>query len=125
MKIFRPLTTKWSPSRLAVVVIPATSLPASGSVIARAAMCSPRMAGTSHLRFCSSVPNLKTGGVAISVWTSTAMPSPPRPAGAGPGQLRGQHDGREVVTALAAVFGGVAQAKETELPEAFEDGVRK
>src|SRR6266849_1200967 len=78
MKILRPLTTKWSPSRFATVVIPATSDPASGSVIARAAICSPRIAGASHLRFCSSVPNLNTGGVAISAWTAKAeLPEPP------------------------------------------------
>src|ERR1700687_3130446 len=122
MKIFRPLTTKGSPSRLAVVVMPATSEPASGSVIARAAMCSPRMAGTSHLRFCSSVPNLKTG------WRphlGRDVDSHAEPAQAGPRHLLGEDDGREVVTALPAVFGRVAQAQEAELSEAFEDGVWK
>ena len=59
--------------------MPATSEPASGSLMASDAICSPRMAGSSHFRFCSSVPNLKTGGVAISACTATAIPSPPLP----------------------------------------------
>src|SRR5712692_10999737 len=46
------------------------------------------------------------------------------PAQAGPRHLFGKDDGREIVAALPAVLGWVAQAEETELAEAFEDGVR-
>jgi len=59
MKILRPLTTKSLPSRRATVVIPATSDPASGSVIAYGGYLLARMAGTTHFRFCSSVPKLE------------------------------------------------------------------
>jgi len=39
----------------------------------------PLSGGPSHFRFCSGVPNLLSGGVAISVWTATAIPRPPAP----------------------------------------------
>ena len=69
-----------SPSRTARVRIPATSDPASGSVMAMAAIFSPRMAGSSQRRFCSSVPNSWIGGVAMSVCTPSAIGTPPKPA---------------------------------------------
>ena len=46
MKIFDPLITYSSPSRRAVVRIPATSEPAPGSVIPRQAIFSPLIPGT-------------------------------------------------------------------------------
>ena len=46
MKVFEPLMTYSSPSRRAVVRMPATSEPAPGSVIARQAIFSPLMPGT-------------------------------------------------------------------------------
>ena len=58
--------------------MPARSEPASGSVMAMAAMASPAIAGARKRRFWASVPNLNTGGVAISVWTATAIPRPPQ-----------------------------------------------
>ena len=59
MKVFVPLSTQLSPSRTAVVRVPAASLPASGSVSAHAPSCSPRASGTSQRDFCASVPNMK------------------------------------------------------------------
>ena len=58
--------------------MPARSEPASGSVMAMAAMASPLIAGVRKRRFWPSSPNLKTGGVAISVWTATAIARPPQ-----------------------------------------------
>ena len=57
--------------------MPETSLPASGSVIPRQEIFSPRMAGTKYACFCSSVPNRWTGGVAMSVCTATPIARPP------------------------------------------------
>ena len=69
--------THSSPSRTARVLIPETSEPASGSVMPRQAIFSPRIAGTRYSCFCSSEPNRNTGGVAMSVCTATPMASPP------------------------------------------------
>ena len=66
-----------SPSRTARVLMPATSEPASGSVIPRQRIFSPLMAGTTHSCFCSSVPNARIGGIAMSVWTATPIARPP------------------------------------------------
>jgi hypothetical protein len=57
----------------------ATSEPASGSVIPRAPIFSPRIAGTSQRCFCSSVPNFHTGGVAMLVCAPIPAASPPDP----------------------------------------------
>ena len=46
MKVFEPLITYSSPSRIAVVRIPATSEPAPGSVIPRLPTFSPLIPGT-------------------------------------------------------------------------------
>jgi hypothetical protein len=45
MNIFEPLTSQPPSTRFALVLIPATSEPASGSVIASAAIFSPAIAG--------------------------------------------------------------------------------
>src|SRR3954466_15636959 len=58
--------------------MPATSEPASGSVIPRHEIFSPRMAGARDSCFCSSVPNAGIGGVAMSVWTASPIASPPQ-----------------------------------------------
>ena len=60
MKVFWPVRTQSSPSRTAFVVMPPTSEPAFGSVTASAPIFSPLIAGTSHRRRCSSVPNRYT-----------------------------------------------------------------
>ena len=55
MNVFEPLTTYTSPSRIAVVDIPARSEPMPGSVIAIAVTSSPdAMPGSQRAR-CSSV----------------------------------------------------------------------
>ena len=69
--------TQSSPSRTARVLMPATSDPASGSVMPRQEIFSPLIAGTRYSCFCSSVPNRNTGGVAMSVCTATPIASPP------------------------------------------------
>ena len=62
MKTFSPSMTQSSPSRRAVVRKPATSEPAPGSVMASAAIFSPR--STAGITSCCScgVPCLSTGG---------------------------------------------------------------
>ena len=69
-----------SPSRTARVEIAATSEPASGSVIAMAAILVPAIAGRRYRSFWSSVPNCSMEGVAMSVWTDSAIASAPQPA---------------------------------------------
>ncbi len=69
--------THSSPSRTARVLIPETSEPASGSVMPRHRIFSPLIAGSAHSRFCSSVPNLRIGGIAMSVCTARPIASPP------------------------------------------------
>src|SRR3954452_4625645 len=59
--------------------MPATSEPASGSVIASAPIFSPLMPGTSQRCFWSSVPNFQIGGVAMFTWPPMAAPTPPEP----------------------------------------------
>ncbi len=56
MNIFEPLMTHSSPSRTARVRMPATSLPASGSVTAMDVTTSPRMAGARKRSFSSWLP---------------------------------------------------------------------
>ena len=77
MYVFDPLMTYSSPSRTARVLMPATSEPASGSVMPRQRIFSPLIAGTTHSCFCSSVPKARIGGIAMSVWTATPMHMPP------------------------------------------------
>ena len=64
-------------TRTARVLMPATSDPASGSVIPRHRIFSPAMAGAAHSRFCSSLPKARIGGIAMSVFTATAIARPP------------------------------------------------
>ena len=56
MNVFEPLSTYTSPSRIAVVPIPARSDPIPGSVMVTAVMSSPDAMPGSQRRFCSSVP---------------------------------------------------------------------
>jgi hypothetical protein len=80
MYVFEPLITQSSPSRTARVLMPATSEPASGSVIPRQLIFWPLIEGTRYSCFCSSVPNRNTGGVAMSVCTAMPIASPPERA---------------------------------------------
>ena len=80
MNVLEPLIT-YSPvasSRTARVLIPATSEPASGSVIPIARIALPAIAGAAHVCFCSSVPKARIGGIAMSVCTATPIASPPQ-----------------------------------------------
>ena len=79
MKVLEPFTTQPPSSRRAKVRMPATSEPASGSLIPSAAMRSPRIAGARKRRFWSSVPNLQIGGVAIETCAPIPAASPPEP----------------------------------------------
>ena len=77
MYVFEPLITYSSPSLTARVLIPFTSEPASGSVMPRQRIFSPLIAGTTHSCFCSSVPNARIGGIAMSVCTASPIANPP------------------------------------------------
>jgi len=59
-----------------------------------------------------------TGWVAMSVWTATAIASPPE---FGSRHILGPDQAREVVAALAALLLGVGQPEEAELAHARED----
>jgi hypothetical protein len=59
------------------VRIPATSEPASGSAMPRQRIAVPAIAGTTHVCFCASVPNLRIDGSVMSVWTAISIATPP------------------------------------------------
>src|SRR5438046_10332284 len=61
MNVFRPLISQWVPCSFAVDLIPATSDPAPGSVIAWAPIFSPDTIGTRNRFFCSSDPHSFNG----------------------------------------------------------------
>ncbi len=93
--------------------MPATSEPAPGSVIPSAPIFSPAIPGTSQRCFCSSVPKLKIGGIAIEVWALSPAATPPEPPRAG--QLLDPDRVVQVGAALAAVLLGELQPEEAEL----------
>ena len=86
-------------------------------MIPRAQICSPLIAGTRKRWCCSSVPNLKIGGVAIAAWAPSPAATPPLPPGAR--QLLGPDRVVDVVAALAAELLGVLEAEEAELAAAL------
>ena len=57
VNVFEPFSTQPSPSRTAVVRMPAASLPEVDSVSPQAPSFSPRASGTRYCCFCASVPN--------------------------------------------------------------------
>src|SRR5881628_3498751 len=82
MKVLAPFSTHPSPARTAVVWMAATSLPAPGSVMAKAAQCgrSRSRNGARKRSFCSGVPMPRSGG-------------PPRPSpGIATDMPRSQYD---------------------------------
>ena len=79
MKVLAPLTTQPPSTFSARVRIAATSEPVSGSVIASAAIFSPRIAGASQRSCCAAVPNVASGGVAIPLCAPIPAASPPEP----------------------------------------------
>ncbi len=80
MNCFTPLSTQWSPSRVAVVRRAEASDPTCGSVRQNAPSISPRASGTSHCCFCASFANaismLHTG----QLFTLMTVEVPPSPA---------------------------------------------
>ena len=76
IKILLPLSTHPSPSRLAVVRMPATSEPAPGSVMPTAVIVLPAITSGKYLAFCAAVPAWCKCGLAISVCTKTVMMKP-------------------------------------------------
>src|SRR5215218_7155604 len=79
MYVLEPLTSQPPSTRTACVRVPATSEPASGSVIASAAIRSPRIAGASQRSCWDGVPNFASGGVAMLVCAPIPAASPPEP----------------------------------------------
>ncbi len=57
VKVFDPFSTHPPPSRVAVVRMPAASLPDVDSVSPQAPIFSPRASGTRYVCFWASVPN--------------------------------------------------------------------
>ena len=79
MKVFEPLSTYSSPRRTAVVLMRATSDPASGSVSPKAQRIGSSSSGVSHWRFCSSLPASSTGPEpSVLAVIETAMPAQPQ-----------------------------------------------
>ncbi len=64
-----PLRTYESPSRRAVVVMAATSVPASGSVSPNVASFSPRAWGTSQRSCCSALAHCMSVRELSATWT--------------------------------------------------------
>ena len=71
-----PVSTQSSPSRRAVVSMPAGSLPPDGSVSAKHPMSSPRAMPGSHWLFCSSEPNFEIADIARDPCTETNVRQP-------------------------------------------------
>ena len=116
MKVLEPLMTYSSPSRIAVVRMPATSEPTPGSVIPRLPIFSPLRPGSRYLRFCSSLPSRSDRGqdhVALHGEAHVGA------AGAGVAHALGADQRVEVVAALAAVLLREAEAEEAELAGAL------
>ena len=59
VNVLDPLSTQHSPARVAVVRMPAASLPEVDSVSPQAPSFSPRASGARNCCFCASVPNRK------------------------------------------------------------------
>ena len=79
MKVFEPFRTYSSPRRTAVVLIRATSEPASGSVSPKEQRIGSSSRGGSHSRFCSSEPPIRTGPApSVFATIDTAMPAQPQ-----------------------------------------------
>ena len=109
-------------SRTARVLMPATSEPASGSVMPRQRIFSPAIAGTTHSCFCSSVPN---GEDRRHRHVGVDRDAHRQAARLRVHDLLGEHERREVVAALPAVLLGLVEAEEPELAHALEDPVRE
>ena len=79
MKVFDPFRTYSSPRRSAVVLMRATSEPASGSVSPKEQRIGASASGGSHSRFCSSVPAMTTGAEpSVFATIETQIPAQPQ-----------------------------------------------
>jgi hypothetical protein len=78
MNSLLPFSTQCPPSRRAVVRRPATSEPASGSVMPTAVISSPRVMPGIQRASCSREPAWCRCGLAMSVCTSTVTMKPPK-----------------------------------------------
>jgi hypothetical protein len=92
--------------------MPATSLPPPGSVMARAAIFSPRSTGGMKRCFCSSVPKLTMGGKRDAMAPEAHGDTD---GATGDHQLFGGGEDMGDVTALTAVLFGVTDAAEAAL----------
>src|SRR6266705_1577073 len=110
MYIFEPLMTQSSPSRTARVLMPATSEPASGSVM-------PRQEVALLLLLGAEREDRRVGHVGVH------RDAHREPARVRVPDLLAQHEAGVVVAALAAVLLGIGQAEEAELAHALEDPV--
>ena len=82
MNVFDPFRTYSSPSRIAVVAIPARSEPVPGSVMATAVISSPEAIPGSQRLACSSLQYSMKYGVQMSLCSVSPSPAPPIPAAA-------------------------------------------
>lgn len=80
MKVLAPLMTYSSPSRTAVVRIPATSEPPSGSVTASEPILAPSSVGLTQRSICTGSPAAAICGTAIPQVNSEANRPPEPPA---------------------------------------------
>ena len=122
MNVFEPLITYSSPSLTARVLIPATSEPASGSVIPRQRIFLPLIAGHDPLLLLllgAEREDRRHRHVGLDR-------EPHRQAAAvGVAHLLGEHQARVVVAALAAVLLGLVEPEEAELAHPLEHPVRE
>ncbi len=82
MKVFEPLSTYSSPSRIAVEAMLARSEPVPGSVMAIAVMSVPAAMPGSQRAACSALQYSTKYGVVMSLWSVMPSPAPPMPAAA-------------------------------------------
>ena len=120
MYVFDPLITYSSPSLTARVLIPATSEPASGSVIPMDRIFLPAIAGAAH-----SLLLLLGAERQDRRHRHVGLDGDPhrQPAAVGVHDLLGQHQRGVVVAALAAVLLGLVEAEEAELAHPLEHPV--
>ena len=71
VNVLEPLSTQQPPDRLAVVRMPAASLPEVDSVRPQAPIFSPFASGTRYVRFCASVPARKIWDAHRPLWAAT------------------------------------------------------
>jgi hypothetical protein len=97
--------------------MPATSLPAAGSLTPMQPTMSPAMAGTRNSRRNSSLPKRASAGVHMSVCTPMAIGTPPQFDVA---QRLGHRHGIRIVEARAAKASGLVRPSKPRLPKLLE-----